>query len=70
MVPFLLPPPLSEVSGGIPAVQLSLGYKHLTFIEAGVGKVAILQDPNGILYVAVRKVNPEVGPDGCPPLAS
>ena len=36
-------------------------------MAAGVGTVTLLQDHNGISHVAVRKVNPEVGPVGSPP---
>ena len=67
---FRPPPPLTEGSGGIPVVQFALGYEHVTFRAAGVGTVALLHDHNGISHVAVRKVKPEVGPDGHPPLAS
>ena len=68
--PFLLLDPLTEISGGMPDVQWFLVNKHSTLRAAWEGPVELLQDDNGISHVVVRKLNPEVGPVGRPPLAS
>ena len=46
----------------VPAVGGLVRHKHVTIGTPGVRLVTLLQDHNYILRVAVRKVNPEVGP--------
>ena len=65
-----VPPPLAESSGGMSDIQFLLGNGHIKLRASRLKPIDVLQDHNGILYVVVRKVNPEVGTVGCPPLAS
>ena len=53
----------------MPVIKCSLGNKHATLRAEKVGPITLLQDHNGISHMAVRKVNPEVGLVGRPPLA-
>ena len=39
-----------------------MGHKNVVLGEPEVGSVTFLQDQNSVLHVAVRKLNPEVGP--------
>ena len=48
------------------AVKGLLGHKNVALGAPGIGLVALLQDQNCILHVAVCKVNPEVGPTRSP----
>ena len=45
----------------VPDVEGPLRHKHVAFEAYGVGLVSILQDNNCVPYVAVHKVNTEVG---------
>ena len=51
----------------MPAIKFLLVYEHVAFRAAGLDPVALLQDHNGISYMAVRKFNLDVGLYGCPP---
>ena len=48
-------------------IQFLLGNGHIKLRASRLKPIDVLQDHNGILYVVVRKVNPEVGTVGCPP---
>ena len=61
MAVFLLLPPSTEVSGGVDSTQSPFWDEHVIFRAAGVVLVALLQDHNIFLHVAVCKVNLEVG---------
>ena len=39
-----------------------MGYKHVALGVPGVRSVTLLQDHNCVQHMAVRKVNPDVGP--------
>ena len=64
---FPLFPPLTEVCGGVPALEGQLCNKHVTLGTSGVGSVALFQYHNCVPHMAVQKVNPEVGLVCCSP---
>ena len=53
----------TECGGKVLTVKELLWHKHVALRTPGVGAATLLQNHNGIPHVAMRKVDPEVGPD-------